>query len=65
MEFNDINDIIYHALKDDYLNREDFYSLSWNEYLIEIDIGIQYNNGCRYKIIDKQKYMLSKIKYGI
>ena len=72
MVFDDVNETIYYALGEGYEKWEDFYSYSWNDYLIDLDIGIQsislglkYVNSSKYMITDQKKWVLARLKYGI
>lgn len=38
---------------------------TWDEFLKYKDLGLVYLGLCKYRIQDKKKWMLAKIKYGI
>lgn len=72
MEFKDVNDVIYSTLYEEYSSRDNFYNSSWNEFLLNYDIGIQdvatglqYVGSSNYTIIDEKKWLMAKLKYGI
>lgn len=67
MEFNDSEDTIYYYFRDYYHNlREDEYTHinNWGEFIEALDIGIEFYKDEIYKIVDKKKWLLTKIKYG-
>lgn len=40
-------------------------NVSYNEFLDYKELGLVYLYGSKYRIIDKKKWMLAKIKYGL
>lgn len=61
------NDLIYENLKDEFrfkLQREPY--INWLTFIKSKDLGIVFNNNTdEYKIIDEQKWLLAKLKYGL
>ena len=66
MEFKDPNNKVFHAFVKEYFNSNKTLFF-WKEFIKNKDIGIEdvtVIDRC-YKITNKKKWVLAKIKYGI
>lgn len=60
------NEDIWDILKEDFFNAKCLdNNLTWKKYLDDKNLGIGWYATSSYHIIDEQKWLLSKIKYGI
>jgi hypothetical protein len=65
MEFKDSYARLYNALLHEY-RLNSFFNGRFHSFVNYKDIGLKFNKaGGGYEIVDKKKWMLAKIKYGI
>ena len=63
MLYDDKSEKLYDSLFDEYIIIGiDF---GWKEFIASKDLGIKYLSDDIYEIVDKKKWMLTRIKYGI
>lgn len=53
---------VYNVFENEFLYCE---HTTWTEFLRSKDLGIMFLGFAEYRIIDKKKWLLTKIKYGI
>lgn len=64
MEFEDVNDSIYNALRCEFFDTNPNFRGAYQYFIINKNIGIEHVNNSIYKIVNKKKWLLAKIKYG-
>ena len=65
MEFKDVNGKFYDVLFHEYSLTSFFEKGRWDHFIDYKDIGVKYiQTGC-YEIVDKHKWMVTRLKYGI
>ena len=65
MEFKDVNGDVYDALFREYSLTSFFKTGSWHHFIAYKDIGVRYIQTGVYEVVDKKRWFLAKIKYGI